>query len=465
VLPPGADAAGRAAALIAATDAAGRFARAMAAIGDFESRPHLAVAVSGGADSMALCHLARDWAAARGGRVTALTVDHRLRSGSAAEAARVGDWMRAAGIDHHVLAWAGQKPQSGIQQAARDARYRLLFGWCREAAVLHLLVAHHRRDQAETVLHRLLRGSGITGLSGMAPIVESGAVRLLRPVLDWSPAGLRAFLGQRRVDWLEDPSNRDQRFARARLRAAAPTLAAAGVTTDALLALAADASAARAAMAEATVALAAAACRLHPAGFVRLDRRVWSAAPADVAAAVLARLLAAVGGGERPPAISRVTRLAGALSRGAVRSASFGRCRIIAAADAVWLFRECRGLPQQRPLAEEEGDAWDGRFRLICRPAGRLARLALRIRPYRVGDAPILRAGAESTRFDAIPHLARITLPILCDDSGPALAPLLGYVRPGSCTFRGMLVQMIWYPRHGIAEPGCFQSLASSHII
>ena len=464
MLPAGADVADRAG-VLSATEAARRFARAMAAIGDFESRPHLAVAVSGGADSMALCHLARDWAASRGGRVTALTVDHRLRPDSAAEAARVGDWMRSAGIDHHVLAWMGPKPQAGIQQAARDARYRLLCGWCRAASVLHLLLAHHRCDQAETVLHRLLRASGTTGLSGMARIVEAGAVRLLRPVLDWSPAGLRAFLSERRLDWLEDPSNRDQRFARARLRAAAPTLAAAGVTTEALLALAADASAARSAMAGAAVALAVAACRLHPAGFVRVDRQVWSAAPANVAAAALARLLAAVGGGERPPPISRVATLVEALSCGVVRSATLGRCRIIDATGGFWLFRECRALPPERPLVEEEDDAWDGRFRLICHPAGSLARFAVRVRPYRVGDAAILRAGAESTRFDAIPHLARITLPILCDESGPALAPLLGYARRGSSTFRGMLVQTIWNPRHGIAEPGCFQSLASSHII
>lgn len=445
-------------------DAAGRFARAMAAIGDFESRPHLAVAVSGGADSMALCHLARDWAALRGGRVTALTVDHGLRPSAAAEAARVGEWMQALGVDHHVLGWTGAKPQTGIQRAARQARYRLLSEWCREAAVLHLLLAHHRCDQAETVLNRLLRASGTTGLSGMAGIVETGAVRLLRPLLDCSPAHLRAFLLQRRVAWLEDPSNQDHRFARARLRAAGAALAAVGVTTEALLALAVKTAVARVAMGEAAIALIAAACRFHPAGFVRLDREIWSAAPASVAMAAMARLLVTVGGGDYPPPTDQLLALAAALASGK-HSATLSRCRIIAATDGFWLFRERRGLPPERPLAAEGEDTWDGRFRLICRPSVRLSRFGLRVRPYRESDSRILRAATESTHFDAVPHLARITMPILCDEGGPALAPLLGYVRPGYSDFRGILVQTIWSPRHGIAEPGCFQSPASSHII
>ena len=144
-------------------DAAARFSRDMAAIGNFEAAPHLAVAVSGGADSMALCLLAARLGAARGGRVTALTVDHGLRPGSAAESRRVAGWMRRAGIDHHILTWAGAKPVSrhpgGGPRRALPPVARLVPGGRR---VLHLLLGHHRRDQAETVLHRLLRGSGLS---------------------------------------------------------------------------------------------------------------------------------------------------------------------------------------------------------------------------------------------------------------------------------------------------------------
>jgi len=105
------------------------FAGLMAGLGPFEDRPTLAVAVSGGADSLCLALLAAEWARARGGRAVALTVDHRLRAGSRAEARQVATWLGARGIAHHCLAWTGDKPPSGVQAAARTARYRLLGQW------------------------------------------------------------------------------------------------------------------------------------------------------------------------------------------------------------------------------------------------------------------------------------------------------------------------------------------------
>lgn len=442
-------------------DAAARFAHTMGAIGDFETRPHLAVAVSGGADSMALCLLARDWAAAGGGRVTALTVDHGLRPASTDEAGRIAGWMRAAGIGHHVLRWTGDKPLSGIQQAARRARYRLLLGWCREAAVLHLLLGHHCRDQAETVLHRALRASGTAGLAGMAAILETAHVRLLRPLLGWSPDELRRLLRHRRCLWLEDPSNADQRFARARLRAAGPSLAAAGITTRGLLALAADAVVARRFLQEAVIGLVAAACRVHPAGFARLDRKAWTAAPAEVTSAGLARLLLAVGGAEYPPAADRVRALLRGLDGPESFAATLGRCRIIARGGDLWLFREARNLPGEQPLAPGEELIWDGRFSVVCGRAAGPAAPELRIRHLVPADAAILRTEAAPNHFTGVPHLARVTVPILCDESGPVMAPLLGYRRRNWPPFRAIMVQMVWGYRQSIAEPGYFQDRES----
>ena len=146
------------------------FAASMAALGPFERPPALAVAVSGGADSMALTLLAADWAAARRGSIVALTVDHRLRNESRAEAKQVAAWLAARGIEHKILAWTGEKPSSDVQAAAREKRYELLEDWCRRQGILHLLVAHNLDDQAETFLLRLGRGSGLYGLSGMASV-------------------------------------------------------------------------------------------------------------------------------------------------------------------------------------------------------------------------------------------------------------------------------------------------------
>src|SRR5579863_9177854 len=143
------------------------FAETLDRLGPFERRPLIAVAVSGGADSMALALLADAWAKARRGRAVALTVDHRLRAESTAEARQVARWLRRHGIAHEILTWTAPRPRSGVQAAARAARYALLEDWCLRAHCLHLLTAHHRRDQVETFWLRLTRGSGLDGLAAM----------------------------------------------------------------------------------------------------------------------------------------------------------------------------------------------------------------------------------------------------------------------------------------------------------
>ena len=176
--------------------------RLMAAVGPFEGQPHVAVAVSGGADSMALTLLADDWARKMGGRVTALSIDHGLRPAAADETRQVGVWLAARNIEHHVLTWDGEKPQTGLQASARAARYDLLAQWCRHARVLHLLLAHHLEDQAETFLLRLNRDSGIDGLAAMAAVVEKADMRVLRPLLGVPKARLRATLQSRSQPWV-----------------------------------------------------------------------------------------------------------------------------------------------------------------------------------------------------------------------------------------------------------------------
>jgi tRNA(Ile)-lysidine synthase len=199
---------------------AGGFARMMAPFAPFESSPALAVAVSGGRDSMALALLAHDWASARGGQVLALIVDHQLRRESADEAAATLQRLAGQGIAGVVLAWSGPKPPAGVQEAARAARYRLLRAECRRRGILHLLVAHHAGDQAETVAMRAARASSADGLAGMAAVIEFPEVRLLRPLLPVTRAQLTATLVARGMQWIDDPSNEDPRFERARLRLA-----------------------------------------------------------------------------------------------------------------------------------------------------------------------------------------------------------------------------------------------------
>src|SRR5579871_1101881 len=192
----------------------------MAGLGPFESRPRLGVAVSGGADSMALVLLCHRWAQARGGAVLAISIDHGLRSDSAVEVRQVGRWLKARGIAHTALAWHHEASGgAAIQARARAARYALLAEACRKRAILHLALAHHAGDQAETVLMRLARG-GIDGLAGMSEIATRDGLRLIRPLLGIEPARLRATLAAARQEWIEDPSNANPVFERVRWRRA-----------------------------------------------------------------------------------------------------------------------------------------------------------------------------------------------------------------------------------------------------
>ena len=215
------------------------FATSMAALtayrDSFSERPHLAVAVSGGSDSLALVLLADAWCRERGGRVSALTVDHGMRAEAAAEAAKVAAWMQAHGIEHHILVWRDPTPASALQAKARNARYRLMDDWCGRAGVDHLLVGHTADDQAETVLMRLKRGSGPDGLAGMSAVRRLDHCAVLRPMLRMRREALQAFLSAQGQTWLSDPSNTDQRFARTRVRA---DLAAGLFDVDALCATA-----------------------------------------------------------------------------------------------------------------------------------------------------------------------------------------------------------------------------------
>jgi tRNA(Ile)-lysidine synthase len=188
-----------------------RFASAMAALSESEKPPRLCVAVSGGPDSMALLHLAHH---AFPGHVAAATVDHGLRAASADEAAMVADWCASHAIPHATLHPSTQ-PQGNIQAWARAARYALLEEWRAAQGLDLILTAHHTDDQLETLLMRLNRGAGLSGLAG----VRARTGRIARPLLDVSKAELLAYAQAHSLPYADDPSNLDPRFDRAALRA------------------------------------------------------------------------------------------------------------------------------------------------------------------------------------------------------------------------------------------------------
>lgn len=193
----------------------------MAAMGPW-SKPTLAVAVSGGPDSLALLLLAQEWAQEHGGNVVALHVDHRLRTTSQAEAQHVQEFCQQHHISCHILVWHHGDVSSKIQQMARHARYSLLLKQCATLGILYLLTAHHRNDQLETIQMRSLRKSGPRGLAGIQAITWTPTVKILRPLLDWPKSELLDHVKD--LPYIQDPSNQNDAFTRVRIRKALDNL-------------------------------------------------------------------------------------------------------------------------------------------------------------------------------------------------------------------------------------------------
>ena len=247
-----------------------------------EGRGRVALAVSGGADSLALMHLAARWCALPGraaSKPTILTVDHGLRAGSAAEAAEVARLARGLGFEHVLLRWEADKPKSNLQAAARAARYDLMAAHCHAAGIRVLVTAHHLEDQAETVLMRLGRGSGVDGLAAMPEAGAWAGIDLLRPLLDLSKVRLTATLEAAGLEWIEDPSNQNERFERVRVRRALARLESLGITADRLALTARRMRRARAALDAATSELLERALELGPAGDCRIAADALRRAP------------------------------------------------------------------------------------------------------------------------------------------------------------------------------------------
>ncbi|MFQ5984420.1 MAG: tRNA lysidine(34) synthetase TilS [Alphaproteobacteria bacterium] len=426
------------------------FAAWMAAFAPFERAPSLAVAVSGGADSMALCLVADAWAQARAGRTVALTVDHGLRPASAAEARQVGRWLKGRGIRHKVLRWQGPKPATRVQEAAREARYRLLIEACREEGLLHLLLGHHRDDQAETFLLRLARGSGLDGLAAMAPLVETRGVRLLRPLLAAPKARLSTTLKAWGQPWVEDPSNRDPAFARVRLRRTLAGLAPHGLTARRLALSAAELGRARAAVEREVAVLLAAAATVHPAGYCRLGPDPLREAAGEVAWRALVRVLLCVGGGVYPPRRERLDRLHAALRTSELGTGrTLAGCRIVPERGAILVCREAVAAGSEVPLAGAAPARWDGRF--VVRASGFTPAPRLTVRRLgRAGWAAVALSSPD-LRKRPIPAAVRPTLPALWDLEGVVAVPHLGFRR--SDLSDHFVTEVFFCPSHPLAPP------------
>jgi tRNA(Ile)-lysidine synthase len=345
-----------------------------------ESEGRLGLAVSGGPDSVALMLLAAEWAAKHAVTLIVYTVNHGLRAEAASECQFVGDAAKALGLSVQVLEWTSAKPKTGLQAAARSARYRLIGEAMARDDVGLLLTAHHLDDQAETMMMRLAHGSGIGGLGGMSRFSTVEGVCICRPLLDVRRDDLLALLSARHQEFIEDPSNQSTQFERVRWRQALPELGAMGVSPERLGQLSRRLKRADAALNALAEQSLEAIVTTDDFGVCHIDRSAFEALEPEIAVRVLANLLGNAGLGQVETVCERLMRpeFSGAVLGGFV---------LHPRKDSILIFRESgRAGLRSEELAPGGSIIWDGRFEirsLACEtleiaPAGDLSANALR---------------------------------------------------------------------------------------
>ncbi|WP_417460226.1 tRNA lysidine(34) synthetase TilS [Kordiimonas sp.] len=380
----------------------------------------LAVAVSGGADSLALALLLHKQV-----DIVALSVDHGLRSEAVFEVENVAEIMHRCGVPHFALKWQETKPHSNIQAEARVARYRLLGQWCVANRVSYLLTAHHRDDQAETLLMRLARGSGVYGLAAMsmtAPVPGVPDVTLIRPLLDVPKAALVNYLRAEGLEWAEDPSNSNTEFDRVKIREFLKSPPLEGFSSERLAETAKRLRRSRDALEYYEREWLASAVGEEEPGYLLLDKSQLAAAPEDIVLRGIASLCRAFAGGDYVPRMEKMERLLADLRTEGFTGATLHGVQFLPAAEGrVLICREPAACSQRLSLTAYQ--IWDKRFEISVDGAT----TALEIGGLGEAGWQVAVTKWPEVRETPIPYAVRLGLPAVFQRGQLRALPHMGY--------------------------------------
>ncbi|MBR1778495.1 MAG: tRNA lysidine(34) synthetase TilS [Alphaproteobacteria bacterium] len=394
------------------------FQRAMTAFG-LPDGGRIAVAVSGGADSTALCLLTQQFVAEQNGEMIALIVDHGLRPSSAQQARLTMERLTGRGIHCRLLKWEGKKPAHGIEQAARDARYYLLAEACLAEKCSVLLLGHHRQDQAETFLIRQAHGSGPIGLAGMSAVRRTDFGRILRPLLSIPPADLRAYNHFYEMQWVEDETNLSSDFDRGRLRQALM----AEQIEEAFQQTLVYGQKRRQIEKEAALFIQS-ETNVSDRGYLLFSKQAFYSLSEETALFCLGDFLRFTANRPYAPRSESLKKLYEKIMSEGFSGATLGGCRIAACAkNRLLIWRELSDLPAPEQVGGRTMFRWDRfTFELDFNPNQLLS------------VAPLKNAAAGKRPF---PKRTFCVLPALFDNEGLFIAPHLGYKRTqASCQVR-----------------------------
>lgn len=366
---------------------------------------HIAVAVSGGSDSMALLRLVEQWSHPHI-KISVLTVDHGLRPEAAAEAIKVAEWCALLGIEHHTLHWEGTKPKTGLQAKARAARYDLMSAWCKANGVTYLLTGHTMDDQAETVLMRQQRTDTAESLAGIWETSVWDGVKVFRPLLRQRGADLRAYLVSFGQPWIEDPSNSDRRFERVRVR---QTLAEEGRRVE-LADIAVQAGRAARAFAVDTEQWLNGQLTSYPEGYGAIPRAGFHELDPALQRRVLQHLLLIYGAGN-PAEPGELDYLAKWIMGQGISRRTLGGAMLACRQSSVLIGREWARISPDPAVVPDSGEIlWDGRFLIQAPPKAQVV--------------PVGRLHGVARR-EEIPSFVQQSLPAVLTGDGGVIIPHL----------------------------------------
>ncbi|MDO5659269.1 MAG: tRNA lysidine(34) synthetase TilS [Paracoccus sp. (in: a-proteobacteria)] len=314
--------------------------------------PSIGIALSGGGDSVALLHITARWAGPR--RVMAATVDHGLRAEAAGEAKAAGRAAQALGIAHETLEWRGHR-SGNLMANARAARAALLADWAARHGLAAVVLGHTRDDLAETLMMRLARGAGVDGLAAMDEARTGHGTLWLRPMLAVGRDALRDWLRGQGIPWVDDPSNENPDYDRARIRAA---IAGLRLPTQALADSAAHLRQAREALSWAAARVCSDARIV--AGSVRLDLARFTESPAEIRRRILIAALRFFAGPGYPPRRSQTDHALNALMAGG--RATLAGMILTPDGDRLCIIREPAAAARATPLSAD--GIWDNRWHI-----------------------------------------------------------------------------------------------------
>lgn len=339
---------------------------------DVGAAKKIAIAVSGGGDSMALALLLKNWCDQQNKNLIAVTVDHGLRSASKNEAYQVGKWLGDLDVEHHILYWQGSKPKSNIQDEARQARYELLANWCAEQNIYHLFLAHHQNDQAETFLIRLFRGSGVDGLSSMElnssmPIDGMGSIMLHRPLLTVPKDDLIAYLNYVGQMWFEDPTNDEEKFTRIKIRKLLSASEIDGLNPERLSSTASRMRRVRSLLDELTERAESEYLKYDKLGFAVLEPVFTDELHEEIALRLIAKCLKKVSGQRYSPRLKKLEKLFSNFKNDSFTGQTLNGVLLFKNdSGQIYLTRELNAIDDEVVITKPKHYLWDNRFIIKC---------------------------------------------------------------------------------------------------